>query len=235
MSSPIIRVSMKTRRRIGQRRPISASTPSTKAVSLAMTTPHPLPPADRGEDQRRQDHPAQRGQHGDRDAAALAQLAHVELAADLQPDDEEEQRHEAVVDPAPEVHVQAVSAQGHRQLGRPEVLVGAADVRPHERCRRRPEQDDRAAGLGLQEGANGRRDLARPCRGPRKPPACVGRRHPNEDTYARSRGPLALQPRRRDGAPQRRGRAGAACPSGARSRRSSSACGAAGASRASPS
>ena len=82
-----------------------------------------------------------------------------------------------------------MSAQGHRQLGRPEVLVGAADVGPHERCRRRPEQDDRAPGLGLQEGANGRRDLARPRRGPRKPPAGVGRRHPNEDTYARCRGP----------------------------------------------
>ena len=34
---------------------------------------------------------------------ALAQLAHVELALGLEPDDEEEERHQALVDPVAQV------------------------------------------------------------------------------------------------------------------------------------
>ena len=37
-------------------------------------------------------------------APALAQLAEVELALGLQPDDEEEERHQSLVDPVAQVH-----------------------------------------------------------------------------------------------------------------------------------
>ena len=39
-----------------------------------------------------------------RQALALAQLADVELALCLQPDDEEEERHQPLVDPVAEIH-----------------------------------------------------------------------------------------------------------------------------------
>ena len=50
--------------------------------------------ADRGDDRRRQTPP-------------LTQFAHVELAPDLEADDEEEERHQAVVDPVAQVQLDA--------------------------------------------------------------------------------------------------------------------------------
>ena len=54
-------------------------------------------------DRDRDDHPAEGGEHRQGQAAALAQLADVELAPHLEPDDEEEERHQAVVDPVAQV------------------------------------------------------------------------------------------------------------------------------------
>jgi hypothetical protein len=51
------------------------------------------------EDDDRHDHPAEAGQHRHRQAAALAQLAQVELPPGLQPDHEEEEGHQAAVHP----------------------------------------------------------------------------------------------------------------------------------------
>jgi hypothetical protein len=48
------------------------------------------------------------------EAPALAQLADVELAPRLEPDDEEEQDHQPVVDPVPEVLRDAVRPHAHR-------------------------------------------------------------------------------------------------------------------------
>ena len=64
-------------------------------------------------------HPAERGEHRQRDAAALAQLAHVELAPRLQADDEEEEHHQAVVDPVAQVLGERVAADADRELGPP--------------------------------------------------------------------------------------------------------------------
>ena len=54
-------------------------------------------------DRDRDDHPADGRQHRQGEPAALAELADVELAPHLEPDDEEEERHQAVVDPIAEV------------------------------------------------------------------------------------------------------------------------------------
>ena len=109
------------------------------------------------------DHAADPGEQRQREAAALAQLAHVELAARLEADDEEEERHQPVVDPVPHVLRQAGAADADRQVRRPEVLVGRrVDVDPDERRDRRGEQDDRTARLGAEELAQRRADVARP-------------------------------------------------------------------------
>ena len=69
--------------------------------------------------------PPSGGDGGDDDAAAVGQLADRQLAPHLEPDDEEEQRHQPVVDPVAEVHRQLGVADADRDLGGPQVLVGA--------------------------------------------------------------------------------------------------------------
>ena len=53
--------------------------------------------------------PAERGEQRQDEPAPLAQLAEVELAARLEPDDEEEERHQAAVHPLPQVERDAGS------------------------------------------------------------------------------------------------------------------------------
>ena len=68
---------------------------------------HRRPPAvdrvvagvDREVDQDRHGHPADAGEQRQCDAPPLAQLAEVELAPRLEPDHEEEERHQSAVDP----------------------------------------------------------------------------------------------------------------------------------------
>ena len=70
---------------------------------------------DRQEDGDRDDHPAQPGHDRQHQPAAVAQVAEVELAARLQADDEEEQRHEPVVDPVAQVLGDLGAADAHAQ------------------------------------------------------------------------------------------------------------------------
>jgi hypothetical protein len=107
-------------------------------------------------------HAADRGHRWDRQPAPLAQLAEVELALGLEPDLEEEQRHQPLVDPAAQVGGQLVVAEGDRQARRPHVVIGAADVGPHERHQRGADENDRAAGLGVHPAAHRRAEVALP-------------------------------------------------------------------------
>ena len=99
-------------------------------MSVPITMPQPArlgrPAGEREVDQRGSDHPADRGDDRRGEPATLAQLAHVELAADLEPDDEEEERHQPVVDPVPQIERELGVAEPDRQLGRPELLVRGA-------------------------------------------------------------------------------------------------------------
>ena len=74
------------------------------AMSVAIGIAHPADAVAAGVDgeveQAGHDHPADRGDGREGGAPRLAQLAVDELALDLQPDDEEEDRHQPVVDPA---------------------------------------------------------------------------------------------------------------------------------------
>ncbi len=122
---------------------------------------------DREVDQHGQRHAADRGEQRQRDALSLAQLAEVELPPRLEPDHEEEHDHQAVVDPVAQILGHAMAADADAQLRRPGRGVAVAvDVRPDQRRDRRSEQDERAADLRAQEGANRRGEIARPGRAP---------------------------------------------------------------------
>src|SRR4026208_779923 len=98
MSSVVASASSSTRSAGGTRLPSNASTPTAKAMSVATGKPHPrrtpalaLTP------------PEVSGRHRQRRLLRLRQLAFVDLAPDLEAHDEEEDRHQAVVDE--EVHI----------------------------------------------------------------------------------------------------------------------------------
>ena len=112
---------------VGARLPRSASTPIAKAMSVAAGIAQPrLSPAAAGGqseiEQRRHRHPGRRGDDRQPPPLPGRQPPVDELALDLQPDQQEEQGHQAVVDP---------QMDGHRpQLGRragPVSGVGEAD------------------------------------------------------------------------------------------------------------
>ena len=154
---------------VGKRGPTRASMPSAKAVSVDIATPHPWaeasPRVDGQVDRDRHDHPAEGGEHRQGEAAALAQLADVELAPHLEPDDEEEERHQAVVDPIAEVLGDARVADPDRECVCQTRLVGGRSMLAQaSAATRRAEQDDGAAGLGAQELAQRSRQAARPGR-----------------------------------------------------------------------
>ena len=131
----------------------------------------------------------------------LAELAVDELALDLQADDEEEDGHQAVVDPLPEVEVEDVVAEVDGQAGVPELDVGLLPrrVRPHE-------------------GDDGGGDAGRP----RRPPRCAGsraavaarpiRRRADDRTRSSVRHPTFLADRRQPAGVRRTSR----WPAGAR-------------------
>ena len=129
-------------------------------------SPPPLRTAARVEgeiDEHRHDHPADARDQGQRGPRPLPQLAHVELAPRLEPDDEEEERHEAAVDPVAQVQGERRAADVDRERRAPEGVVrGSVDVHPGQRGQSGPEQDDRAPGLGPQEVAQRRLDAPGP-------------------------------------------------------------------------
>ena len=97
-------------------------------------------------------HAADRGQRREREASAFPQLAEIELAPCLEPEDEEEERHQAAVDPLAQIERHAVSAEVDRERRPPKRVVGRlVDVDPDERGDRRSEQDGRTAGLGAKK------------------------------------------------------------------------------------
>jgi hypothetical protein len=86
---------------------------------------------------------------GQRGGATVAQLAPGELALDLQPDDEEEQRHQAVVDPV----LQVLVNPGDVHVGGPEREVGVTRGRvgPDDGHDGGGEQHDAARRLVMEE------------------------------------------------------------------------------------
>ena len=106
MSSAIASATRNTFRPGGTRSPSSAITPMAKAMSVAIGMPQPCGAGssrvERQVDQRRNDHAADRREDRQHRLAANRQLADEELALDLEPDDEEEERHQQVVDPVHE-------------------------------------------------------------------------------------------------------------------------------------
>jgi len=84
-------------------------------------------------EQRWHDHPAGRREEGQRGRAAVGELSDRELALELQPGDEEEQRQQPVGDPVAERQMQLEPAGTELRLGIPHRRVaGVRDVRPHE-------------------------------------------------------------------------------------------------------
>ena len=136
-------------------------------MSVAIGIPHPSSTLAAGVeghvDQRRDDHPAERGQRWQGDRTTVAQLAYDELALDLHPDDEEEDRHQHVVHDMREILFEDVRRRPRRRIGRrPERVVAGLPwrVRPHERDDRRRDEQDAAGGFDMQE--------------PREPPRGAG-------------------------------------------------------------
>ena len=102
-------------------------------------------------DQRRDGQPGDGRRERHRGPPPVGELAHHQLALDLEPDDEEEEHHEAVVDPVLEVQRQLRTPEAERELGVPEGLVG---LRP-----RRVGPDD--GGDGGEEQQRGAARLVR--------------------------------------------------------------------------
>ena len=93
----------------GTRRPSSASTPTAKAMSVAagIAQPRASPsrsPAISEIDQRRHRHAGRRGDERQPPPRRRRQPAVEELALHLEPDEQEEQRHQPVVDPQVDGH-----------------------------------------------------------------------------------------------------------------------------------
>jgi hypothetical protein len=99
-------------------------------------------------------------------ALGVGEAAHLELSPQLQADDEEEEHHQAVVDPVPQVQRQLVVTEAQGELGVPEGLVGLAPggVRPGQRQHGGGEEQCGGRGLPAQEAAQ-RCDLAIGVRG----------------------------------------------------------------------
>jgi hypothetical protein len=103
-------------------------------------------------DRDRRHHARDAGEDRQRDPAALAQLADVELAARLEAHDEEEERHQAVVHPQAQVLRHAQAADVDRDAHLPQGVVrGPVEVVPRQRDQDRDEQDRSAPRLVGQE------------------------------------------------------------------------------------
>ena len=99
------------------------------------------------------DHPPNRGDNGERRTARRGQLASHQLSLDLQANDEEEHRHQRVVDPEMEGFLDEESADAEPHLGGPEALVAALPRRvcPDHRGNRARHEHNAPGGLFLGE------------------------------------------------------------------------------------
>ena len=159
MSSTIASASRNSFAPTGTRLPSSAITPTEKAMSVAIGIPQPGASAgplvhhERHVDEGRDDHPAECGHRRKGRLLDGVQLADDQLALDLETDDEEEDRHQAVVDEVLQRLVEVETADRDRDVRFPEleVRVTPRRVRPDERGDRGGEQHDGARRLGRHE------------------------------------------------------------------------------------
>ena len=111
----------------------------------------------------RDHHPADRRHDGQRRGPGVAQVAVDQLVLDLEPDHEEEDHHQRVVDPVLQGLVELEGAGVEGDAGVPEGVVGVRPgaVGPDQCCRGGEEQHERARRLDAQELAHRSRDEAR--------------------------------------------------------------------------
>ena len=116
MSSTIAAAVRKMRSSTGTRLPSITISATAKAVSVAIGTPQPCAHGSGGMisriEHRRHHHAADRRRDRQRRGAPAGQMADGELALDLEADDQEEDRQQAVVDPVQQRHAEAGVAEG---------------------------------------------------------------------------------------------------------------------------
>ena len=145
--------------------PSKARTPRAKAMSVAIGISPPgrtlRPGVDGDVDQRGQHRSAQGRGHGQRRAPHGGELAHEDLALYLEADDQEEHRHQPVVDPVGEVLGEREVAHPHAQLRVPQrgVALGPGGVCPHEGDNRCGDQEDATGRLLVGEVLERANDL----------------------------------------------------------------------------
>ena len=110
------------------------------------------------------DHATEGGHRRQGGLAAVAQLADRPLAFDLQADDEEEDRHQPVVDDVVEVLGEMERPDGDVDRRRPQRLVTGAPrrVRPHQRHHRGRRQEYSTGRLDTQEPVQRSSDTGQP-------------------------------------------------------------------------
>jgi hypothetical protein len=118
---------------------------------------------ERGIDDGRRQHAAHRGEQRQRRPAQVAELSLVHLAPDLEAHDEEEDRHQAVVDPEVQRPGERPGADRERGVGVPQGVIGAGPRRvgPDHRDRGGGDQRDAAGGLDRQEALDRAEQTAR--------------------------------------------------------------------------
>ncbi len=125
--------------------------------------PRRRPVIERQVDPDRDDQATQPGQHRQCQPLPLPQLTHVELAAGLQPEDKEKERHQPAVHPLAQVQRHPSAREPHRQPRPPHRLIRRrADVDPHQRRHRHRDQHRGAPGLRAQEHPQRRLQASRP-------------------------------------------------------------------------
>ena len=167
MSSTIASVSRNRRAADGIRRPSTPSTPTAKAMSVAIGIPQPAAAVAAGRvegevERGRHHHPADRGHDRQRGGPGVAQVAVDQLVLDLQPDHEEEDHHQRVVDPVLQRLVEVQRPGVQDDVGVPERVVRRRPraVGPDQRDGRGEQQQQRARRLDAQELAHRSRDEA---------------------------------------------------------------------------
>ena len=95
---------------------------------------------------------------------SVCELAFVDLPSDLESNDEEEDRHQAVVDPEVDglLDGQVTCAEAERQLDEVVVSGGPGRVGDHHRRDRRDEENDAARRLDAKERLDRRDDALHP-------------------------------------------------------------------------
>ena len=89
--------------------PTNDITPTARAMSVAMGMPQPRthgPPELKANKRGRYDHPSKGGDYGKHPAMAIPQFAFDHFSFDFESNDEEKDRHQALVQPMPNVHAQ---------------------------------------------------------------------------------------------------------------------------------